>query len=255
MRKLTEWMDRTWYPDFKSHWDDWLFRDRILKHLRPDSVVLDLGAGAGILPQMNFRGIAARVFGIDLDARVADNPMLDEARMADAARIPYEADLFDAVWADNVLEHLAEPLTVFREVARVLKPGGVFLFKTPNRRHYVPLLARLTPQRFHEYVNRLRGRAVVDTFPTLYRANTRADVLRFAGQSGLSVERVELIEGRPEYLRIAWPAYLVGAAYERLVNSRETFASFRILLVGVLRKTSNDPRVIVASAAPLEESR
>ncbi|MEI2780661.1 MAG: hypothetical protein V9H25_05130 [Candidatus Competibacter sp.] len=45
--------------------------------------------------------------------------------------------------------------SVFREVARVLKRGGVFLFKTPNKTHYMPTIARLTPHRFHQFVNRI----------------------------------------------------------------------------------------------------
>jgi UDP-N-acetylglucosamine 2-epimerase (non-hydrolysing) len=135
---------------------------------------------------------------------LSTNPMLDEGRVANADGIPYEDARFDVVFSDNVLEHLDEPLQVFREVARVLKPGGVFLFKTPNKWHYMPTIARLTPHGFHQYVNRLRGRAEVDTFPTRYRANCLGDIKRLASDAGLLVERVERIEGRPEYLRMTW---------------------------------------------------
>ena len=83
---------------------------------------------------------------------------------------------------------------------------------------------------------RLRGRAEADTFPTRYRANTYSEVRRLAVASGLTVERLDRIEGRPEYLRMTWPTYLLGAAYERLVNSWEGLAMFRVLLVGELRK-------------------
>ena len=130
----------------------------------------------------------------------------------------------------------ARPLAVFREIARVLKLGAVFLFKNPNKPHSMPTLARLTPHRFRQFVNRLRGRAEVDTFPTRYRANTAAAVRRLAAASGLTVERLDRIEGRPEYLRMTWPTDLLGAAYERLANSWEGFARFRVLLVGELRK-------------------
>jgi SAM-dependent methyltransferase len=236
MTSLVTKIDSTCYPEFKRNWDDQLFRKRILLYLRSDAAVLDLGAGAGIVEQMNFKGMAASVCGVDLDPRVVGNPMLDEGRVANADGIPYEDARFDVVFSDNVLEHLDEPLQVFREVARVLKPGGVFLFKTPNKWHYMPTIARLTPHGFHQYVNRLRGRAEVDTFPTRYRANCLGDIQRLAAEAGLLVERVERIEGRPEYLRMTWPTYLVGLAYERLVNSAEVFAPLRILLVGQLRK-------------------
>ncbi len=236
MSPLGIWIDRAFYSRFQRNWDDQLFRERIVSYLNLDAAVLDLGAGAGIVEQMNFRGLAASVCGVDLDPRVVANPMLDEGRVANADGIPYEDARFDVVFSDNVLEHLDDPLQVFREVARVLKPGGVFLFKTPNKWHYMPTIARLTPHGFHQYVNRLRGRAEVDTFPTRYRANCLGDIKRLAAEAGLLVERVERIEGRPEYLRMTWPTYLVGLAYERLVNSAEMFAPLRILLVGQLRK-------------------
>lgn len=127
---------------------------------------------------------------------------------------------------------------MYREVARVLKPGGVLLFKTPNKWHYMPTIARMTPHGFHQFVNRLRGRAEVDTFPTRYRTNTKGDVQRLAAAAGFTVESVELIEGRPEYLRMTWPTYLVGSLYERIVNATNYLAPFRILLVGTLRKTT-----------------
>jgi SAM-dependent methyltransferase len=236
MNTVVAWIDRTCYPHFQRNWDDQLFRERILAHMRPASAVLDLGAGAGIVDQMNFRGCAASICGVDLDPRVVNNPMLDEGRIANADGIPYESNRFDVVFSDNVLEHLEEPLSVFREVARVLKPGGVFLFKTPNKWHYMPTIARLTPHGFHQYVNRLRGRAEADTFPTRYRANCVGDITRLAVAAGLMVDRIDRVEGRPEYLRMAWPTYVVGLAYERLVNSSELFAPLRILLVGSLRK-------------------
>jgi hypothetical protein len=75
---------------------------------------------------------------------------------------------------------------------------------------------------------------------TLYRANTVADVRKLAASVGFTVDRLERIEGRPEYLRITWLTYLVGAAYERVVNTYDFFAIFRILLIAQLRKPAND---------------
>lgn len=240
MRTITSWIDNNAYAGFSRNWDDTIFRQRILSSLKTEHHVLDLGAGAGIVGQMNFKGCAHKVCGVDLDPRVVSNPFLNEGRVSDAGEIPYADRSFNVVFSDNVLEHLDDPLIVFREVERVLKPGGVFLFKTPNKWHYMPTIARLTPHGFHQYVNRLRGRADVDTFPTRYRANSFGDVARLAADAGLVVDRIDRIEGRPEYLRMTWPTYLIGLAYERLVNSAEIFAPLRILLVGSLRKPFAD---------------
>lgn len=236
MSRLTAWMDRRFYPDFAKNWDDLLFRDRIAAWLTPDMTILDLGAGAGIVEAMNFKGMAARVCGIDLDPRVAANPMLDEGLVTDGVQIPYPDASFDLVFADNVFEHLADPAGIMLEIRRVLRPGGHLLFKTPNRTHYMPLIASVTPHWFHQLVNRIRGRAEVDTFPTLYRANTPARVRALASETGFTDVSVALVEGRPEYLRMSMPTYLAGLLYERIVNRFDALAGLRILLVAEMRK-------------------
>ena len=236
MSDSISWIDNHFYPNHKNNWDDWLFREKIISHISDDSIVLDLGAGAGIVSQMDFRDKVAYVCGVDLDSRVVDNQMLDEGRVSDAGEIPYDDNYFDIVFSDNVLEHLDQPLDVFEEVNRVLKPGGVFVFKTPNMWHYMPVIARLTPHFFHKYVNKIRGRSEVDTFPTRYRANTKRDIIKLADASGFYVDSIERIEGRPEYLRMMWLTYIFGIIYERLVSSSCLFEWMRVLLVGSLRK-------------------
>lgn len=246
---LVRLMDRALYPRFGERWDDALFRDRVLSRLQDRDHLLDLGAGAGRVAEMNFKGIAASACGIDPDERVLTNPHLDEGRVGRGEVIPYGDECFDVVVADNVLEHLERPREVFAEVARVLRPGGRFFAKTPNKFHYMPTIARLTSTRFHRYVNKLRGRDEVDTFPTRYLANTPADVRRWADEVGLKVRRIELVEGRPEYLRWNPLTYAAGAAYERFVNAVPIFAPLRVLLIAELQKPaarSMSPRRVAA---------
>jgi len=223
MSRLTAWMDGKLYPGVSSNWDDELLRRRILDRLRPDMHVLDLGAGSGRVRQMNFRGLASKITGVDPDARILRNPFLDEAVTSSGSEIPFPDATFDMVVSDNVLEHLDNPARVFKEVFRVLKPDGWFI-------------ARLTPTSFHKFVNRLRGRPSADTYPTLYRANTKSDIERFARSAGFDVESIAFAEGRPEYLRFSVPTYLMGTLYERMVNSMAFFAGFRIVLLMELRK-------------------
>jgi SAM-dependent methyltransferase len=233
---LSTWIDGRFYPRYADNWDDFALRQRVLAVADAKSHLLDIGAGAGILYHMNFRSAVGRAFGIDLDERILDNPALDSAAIGDAANLPYDDCMFDVVVANNVLEHLVDPLAVFAEISRVLRPGGWFVFKTPNRRHYVPVVARLTPHWFHTYVTGLRGRTAGDTFATFYRANTPRAVEQLAAEAGLTIRALELLEGRPEYLRLFWPAYLVGTVYERLVNSAELFKRWRVVMIGSLQK-------------------
>lgn len=239
MINLVRWIDRKFYGVYHLNWDDELFRSQIIERLQIPLDVLDLGAGAGIVSQMNFKGIAGYICGIDPDERVLRNPYLDEGKVAFGEKVPYANESFDLIFADNVLEHLPQPEEVFSEIERLLRPGGIFLAKTPNKWHYMPLIARLTPHWFHQWINKWRGRVGEDVFPTRYKANAVGDVKQIAHAAGLEVIRLDLIEGRPEYLRMSFLTYIPGLLYERLVNRFGFLARFRILLVIELRKPAS----------------
>jgi SAM-dependent methyltransferase len=162
--------------------------------------------------------------------------------VGDGSRLPFRDGTFNLVFADNVLEHLDQPELVFTEVARVLKPGGRFLIKTPNAWHYVTVLARLTPHRFHRWINRMRGRHDADTFPTRYLANTRTALGALAANAGLHVASVVAVESRPEYARINPVLYVLGRVYERVVNSADWGELFRVVLLGEFAKPGRASR-------------
>ena len=231
-----EKLNKIFYKNYTDNWDDEIFRERIISHIDPDSICLDLAAGSGIVSQMNFRGIAGTIHGIDLDERVLDNPYLDHATVGDCEKLPYDNETFDLVISDNLFEHLEKPDLVFTEVDRVLKRGGIFLFKTPNKFHYMPLISSLTPHSFHKWYNNLRGREAEDTFPTFYRANSKRDIKKLTKNLSIKIDKLSLIEGRPEYLKINFLLYILGLIYERMVNLLPFLGSFRILLIGELKK-------------------
>jgi SAM-dependent methyltransferase len=232
-------MDSQFYPGYPDYWDAQIFRDIVIRHIGKDSMVLDLGAGSGFLEQMNFRGTAGKVCGVDPGPSVLTNPHLDEAKVGYGESIPWPDQTFDVVFACNVLEHLPDPEAVFQEVFRVLKPGGSFLAKTPNRFHYVTLMAQLTPTSFHKFFNKLRGRNEAHTFKTYYRVNSRGTITRLAKRCGFTLGDLQRIEGRPEYLRISVPSYYLGIAWERLVNRFAFLCWMRVLIIAVLQKPRN----------------
>lgn len=235
-RELVERIDDRFFPGVRDSWDEWLLRERVVSALRPGSVLLDLGAGRGASPTLDFRGYCERICGVDVDSAVLDNPHVHEARVASGASIPYQDETFDVVVACNVLEHLDDPAPVFCEIARVLAPGGRLFVKTPNRWHYMPLIASVTPQAFHVAYNTLRGRAEHDTFPTRYRANTSRKLRELAGDANLRVRRLERVEGRPEYLRWLALLYPIGLAYERIVNLTPRLEIGRAVLLGEFQR-------------------
>lgn len=65
--------------------------------------------------------------GIDL----MDERFLDAK--TDACNLPFADDSFDLMVQFHVLEHIPDDLAAIREMARVLKPGGVALIQVPYR--------------------------------------------------------------------------------------------------------------------------
>ena len=122
---------------------------------------------------------------------------------------------------------------------RVLKPGGVYCFRTPNLFHYVALTARLTPHWFHNLVaNRLRSLSPEshDPYPTIYRSNSESTLRELARSVGFTVVELRLIEKEPSYGAVSPILFYPMLAYERFVNSADRYRWLRANIIGVFRK-------------------
>lgn len=169
------------------------FYFRVSTLIGPDSVVLDFGAGRGAWTDVDLapahrelrdlQSKAKRVVGVDVDDVVLQNPTLDEAHLIKPGEpLPLEAESFDLVVSDYVLEHITheDAPGVAAEMHRVLKPGGWFAARTPNKWGVIGLGARAVPNDLHvKVLGRLQpGRNAFDVFPTKYAMNTRRDLRR-----------------------------------------------------------------------------
>lgn len=78
-----------------------------------------------------------RVAGLGMSAaELAANPILDERVVQDLnaeVRLPWPDGRFDAALCTVSVEYLVRPVEVFREVRRVLRPGGRFVVTFSNR--------------------------------------------------------------------------------------------------------------------------
>ncbi len=217
------------HPDWRpaTH----IYRDRVAACLGPSVRVLDLGCGrGGILEELRPRvGWAA---GVDPDwASLAEHrlPSLPRAA-ARAESLPFPAASFDVICCSWVLEHLPEPRRALQEVARVLAPGGHFIFITPNAAHpLIRMNCLLRPTR-GRVVRLLYGRAEEDTFPALYQANTIPHLEALLRTVGLEVEALIPV-GDPTYLAFGELFYRIAVALERFIPP-----GAKIHIVGHARK-------------------
>ncbi len=224
------------YPDY--HDENWYFRRLLARYLTPGMRVLDAGCGRDADLARYLQAAGCRVLGVDLGPGLSENSALHYPVRGNLEALPFSNESVDLVTCRYVAEHLKEPVKVFRELARVLRRGGKVVLLTPNRWHYVALIARLTPHAFHRWVNARRGVPADDVFPTHYRANSRSQLLSVAQGCGLRPVEIQLLELRPNYLLFSTPTFLLGVLYERVVNRISWLSPLRVNILAVLEKAA-----------------
>jgi len=119
-------------PDPVKSWDVLRTLEAIVSSTPPDSPILDLGSVAcPVLPCLHELGYS-NLHGIDLDRRVTHMPHADQIdyRVANMTATPWPDDTFAAITAISVIEHGFDGDALLSEVARLLRPGGSFIFST-----------------------------------------------------------------------------------------------------------------------------
>ena len=129
----------------------------------PEGRGLDLGCGDGKLTALILeRSGPRRLVGSDFDPMETQAAVLsglyEAVHIAPGDCIPEKDNSFDFVISNSVLEHIPELEPVLREVARVLRPGGRFLFTVPGPGFHANLRGSLLPwvprQRYLEELDR-----------------------------------------------------------------------------------------------------
>jgi SAM-dependent methyltransferase len=179
-----------------------------------------VGCGRGALVDVDqpggawqdLRGPGRTVIGIDIEPVGADNPVIDEFRLIGPdGGWPLDDGSVDLAVSDFVLEHVVEPEAFVRELARVLRPGGVFIARTISRYSILAAAARVVPNEHHaRALERLQPtREARDVFRTAYKMNTRKDLARlFEGDFDLALARRTGLE---QYCK-PWPRLRRGVA-------------------------------------------
>src|SRR5207249_5231077 len=205
-------------PGWKSSGDQ--LEAVVRSHVTARSRVLDLGCGRGGVVELLWRSVELAA-GLD-----PDSPSLVEHRAQGmpvirgvGERMPFVDGSFDPIVCLWVLEHLKDPVQAPREVHRVLRPRGHFVFVTPNMRNPLMLASRIgkaLPSLQRRFVPRVYGRAEADTFPVQYRANTVEAVRAHAQAAGLDVYDLRVVPD-PTYLAMNGLMFNASVMSERLM--------------------------------------
>ena len=100
---------------------------------RPGGRLLEVGCGSGQMLRL-MKDFGWEVEGVDFDPAAVDNARGKglSVRLGTLEDQVYPDDHFDAVTMSHLVEHVPEPLQLFQESYRILKPGGRLVVVTPN---------------------------------------------------------------------------------------------------------------------------
>jgi len=225
------------YRRLKPKWRDSLviYRNVIDRATNPDTRILDVGCGHGEFMKSVFDK-TPHTYGVDPDRDALDkNTLIKNKVVGVVEELPFESGYFDIVVSEWVLEHLQNPDNAFREIYRVLKPGGKVVFLTPNVWNYNVWLIRAIPNRFHDYLTKkLYDRQEGDTYPVHYKINSTKKIADTLEPIGFKKSQV-ILNGDPSYISFNRPSFAFARGLENILDSKP-FNFAKVHLIGVYEK-------------------
>lgn len=241
--RLSSWLQRRIVPGLVN--SQYVYSKALSAAVNQNTDWLDLGCGHQLLPewmpnwqerQTVIARAARSVTGIDMDySAIRRHDGIVNRVTGDIQCLPFKNSSFDLVSANVVVEHVASPSVLLEEVHRVLRPGGAFLFHTPNFLGYASLLAACIPQVAKSKLAAwLQGRKAEDVYRTYYRLNTRTAIRNYANHSGFRVADLQMVESSSQTYMIP-PIVLFELVLIRLLRWPK-LEGFRTNVIAVLRK-------------------
>ena len=180
---------------------------------------------------------------VDLRPHVCGLPKI----AADIHHLPFADNSFSLVTANMVVEHVSAPELLLREVGRILKPGGIFAFHTPNANYFEVILARHLPSAVKKKIaSLLDGRAADDVFTTHYRLNTVSQIRAAATVSDFEAVSIRPVECTAQGIMLG-PLVVIELLIIRMLRWK-IFEDWRSDLLVILKKNvGNFPERTVAA--------
>lgn len=177
--------DYGWGPRMRREFgyytpDDW-YEALVAKLVTPKTRWLDVGCGRHLFPSND--QLAARLsetceelVGLDPDPTINENPFVYRKVHAELEEFS-DHHPYDLITLRMVAEHVKEPVSVARKLGELVAAKGVIVVYTVYRWSPVSIMAKLVPHRAHHVFKRLLWQSEEkDTFPVVYKLNTRSDL-------------------------------------------------------------------------------
>lgn len=212
-----------------------IFRKLVLDVVDEKTKILDVGCGHSNLLREAYEK-TPHAYGIDPEDDVIRRHLcLKNIRTEFVEDMSFKDSYFDVVVSAWVLEHLDDPEKAFEEIYRVLKPGGIVIFLTPNVWNYNVWLIRLIPERFHSFFTmKLYGREENDTFPKKYKMNSLGRIRKILRNIGFE-EDMLLTNGDPSYISFNSITFRIAIFLEKILNI-SIFKACKVHIIGKFRK-------------------
>lgn len=221
----------------------------VLRHGLPEGRGLDLGCGDGRLTALVLERLGPRrLVGIDLDPAetkaAAATGIYERVHTGPAAAIAEPDASVDFVFSNSVLEHIPDLDPVLAEVARLLRPGGRFIFTVPGPDFHACLGGPWMPG-----VTRPDYLAALDRRLAHRRYPTATDWRGLLNRHGLTLDGVEGYLSRAEVRRWELLSRLTAGLLHTLTGGRAAPITIQRRLG--LRQIQNRAALPAALAVPL----
>jgi ubiquinone/menaquinone biosynthesis C-methylase UbiE len=241
--------------------NDWQVYHRMIKErLRPGMRVLEVGCGVGnIAPFPWHEHPEIELIGMDPNPEAQRNRNLRRFELlTDLGHWPIDDGSIDLVLARYVLEHVERPEEFFGNLARVLRPNGLFIALTPNYLQPAMIVSGMLPLRVKQWVLKKAGFAEADdVFATWYRANTVPRLSRYAEQFGMRRRYLQAHQFIPAgYLNFNIVGFFLEYSYHQTIHwvGLEPWLGGSILAVLQKANRSEDGQVAQAASPSIAGS-